>query len=554
MKNADDENAYVFQDYLNMDSGSFNTNKHLFNSTYNIVGVVNDDIQYCTNAETLGSENGHCLPVNGKKAGDLFKVDGGTVKLKSKVVMKSIGGPRHMIKLTTSTGCFVYYKVYIFPDTGDLISAEAQLSDTNSIIENLAFPYQSLTNNGLNPLFELKIYDNVFCAIRDECRLAPTSAGRSFCLGGTGENAKPLDLWTVTATNSGKLIDPKIVGGEVIEVKDDPVVEMARFWYSKDESGVFQKFAPGDPFCTISVQFAWSSFDAVSLADDTSLTEILSIDKISISGAFNNVLLANADITNRAEFKPKSFTEFAQFETTRITENVDIADVNDLPAIFVDDTSCTSYTECKATLGDKHSITVDYDACKNKDVLLTIGTDISIIDGDRLINAPVSLDSGSFSSSTFELSGDEIKCKSALSPGEHSFTLTAKEDDRDDRSSSLTVVVNVNAPPVDWDAIIDLPEITGFYEYIDAPSYVRNIEDNSAFKIDINAPGQEVILILKTPGFTLTEKNELLKTGGSSSTRATVSLNAKLLLRENGFIIAEEDAYLLGDFNIEGML
>jgi hypothetical protein len=135
--------------------------------------------------------------------------------------MKSIGGPRHMIKLTTPTGCFVYYKVYIFPDTGDLISAEAQLSDTNSIIENLAFPYQSLTNNGLNPLFELKIYDNVFCAIRDECRLSGSK-----CLGGTGNNAKPLDLWTVTAGNSGKLIDPKIVGGEVIEVKDDPVVEL----------------------------------------------------------------------------------------------------------------------------------------------------------------------------------------------------------------------------------------------------------------------------------------------------------------------------------------
>jgi hypothetical protein len=461
--------------------------------------------------------------------------------------MKSIGGPRHMIKLTTTTGCFVYYKVYIFPDTGDLITAEAQLSDTNSILEHLELPTQSLTNNGLNPLFELKIYDNVFCAIRDECRL---SGG--ICLGGTGENAEPLDLWTVTATNSRKLVDPKILGGDVIEVKENGVDEMARFWYSKDESGVFQKFAPRDPFCTISVQFAWSSFDGVSLADDTSLAEILSIDKISIGGAFNNSLLANADITNRAEFNTDKFTKFTQFETTAITKNVDIADVNDLPAIFVDDTSCTSYTECKATLGDKHSITVEYDECKNKDVLLTIGTDIFIVDGDRLINAPVSLDSGSFSSSTFELSGDEIKCKSALSPGEHSFTLTAKEDDREDRSSSLTVVVNVNAPPVDWDAIIDLPEITGFYEYIDAPSYVRNIEDNSPFKININAPtAQELILILKTSGFTLTENNELLKTGGSSSTRATVSLVAKLLLRENSFIIAEEDAYLLGDFNIE---
>ena len=176
--NADKKIAKVFQDYLNMDRGSISVNEHQFDRAFNVVDVVNDDIEYCTNAETLGSENGHCLPVNGTKADELFEVVGasgglgGTVKLKSKVDMKSIGGPRHMIKLNTTTGCFVYYKVYIFPDTGDLISAEAQLSDTNSIIENLALPTLSLTNNGLNPAFELKIYDNIFCAIRDECRLS----------------------------------------------------------------------------------------------------------------------------------------------------------------------------------------------------------------------------------------------------------------------------------------------------------------------------------------------------------------------------------------------
>ena len=81
--NADNEIAYVFQDYLNMHHGSYGVNKHPFNSVFNVVGVVNDDIEYCTNAETLGNENGHCLPVGWIKADELFEVDGGTVRLKA---------------------------------------------------------------------------------------------------------------------------------------------------------------------------------------------------------------------------------------------------------------------------------------------------------------------------------------------------------------------------------------------------------------------------------------------------------------------------------------
>ena len=62
----------------------------------------------------LGSENSpQCETVVGIKANELFEVVGRTVKLKSKVDMKTIGGPRHMIKLIPDTGCFVYYKVYI---------------------------------------------------------------------------------------------------------------------------------------------------------------------------------------------------------------------------------------------------------------------------------------------------------------------------------------------------------------------------------------------------------------------------------------------------------
>ncbi|CBY21602.1 unnamed protein product [Oikopleura dioica] len=530
-----------------MDRGSINTNKHLFNSTYNIVDVVNDDIEYCTNEEVLGSESGRCetIPV---KADSLFKVDGGTVKLISQVEMKTIGGPRHMIKLKTSGDCFVYYKVYIFPDTAIPITAEAELSDRNSILELISLPTQSLTNNGLNPLFELKIYDNVFCAIRDECRLFD-----GVCLGGNSMDAKPLDLWSVNATNSGDLVNPKIVDGEIIEVKANAVDEMGRFWYSKDESNAFQKFHPETPLCTVSVEFDWRTFDAKSLAGDVNLTETLSIDKISIHGAFQNVLLANADIGHRVRFNTESpkiqSAMFSQFATPPIIESVAIADVNDLPAIFVMDSNCTSYTACIATIGDQHSITVEYNDCKNSEVLLEIGTDIFIIDGDRNRTDSVSLDS-SFPSTSFDLDGNKIKCKSALPPGEHSFTLKAKETNRDDRSSYLSVVVTVNDPVIDWNSIIDLTKNTGPYEYIDAPSYVRNIEDQTAFIIDVYPPpDQEVILILDTPGFTLTENNELLKTGASSASQ-DVTLIAKLFLLENDAIIAQEIPYILGTFNI----
>ena len=55
---ADNKIASAFEDYLNMDRGSNFTSKYLFDNVFNVVGVVNDDIKYCTNAEVLGSRVG----------------------------------------------------------------------------------------------------------------------------------------------------------------------------------------------------------------------------------------------------------------------------------------------------------------------------------------------------------------------------------------------------------------------------------------------------------------------------------------------------------------
>ena len=550
VENWDNSIAFVFKDYLNLHYYRSGIPPHQFDlsSAFNIVGVVNDDIEYCTNKEVLGSEPGHCDTVSGIKASDLFYVDRGTVRLKLEVKMKTIGGPRHMIKLITNKAdnCFVYYKTFIFPSSK--LAAEAELADSNKILEHIGLPMESLTNNGLNPIFDVKIYDNVFCAIRDECRFAYGYCHGDF--GGSNPQVKPLDFLTVSTSFSGDLINAKIVSGPIIGYSENPNDEMTRFWYSKNKFDEWEKFSPGQPFCKISVQFEWYNFEAKSLADNTSLTEKILIENMSVHGLFENSLLVEAEEVFDM-FEPILYQKYA-LEISTITEEVAIADVDDLPAIFVSDKNCRSYSDCRANIGDKLSIGVSYEDCKYNNVLLTVGIDIFVIDGDRGIDNPnvgyKLLENSKFGS----FSG--VRCFSALPPGDHSFTLRADQNDREDRSSYLSVEVIIAQPTLDWDSIINLPDATKTYEYYDSLSYVRNSEDASKFLISVSPPfGQEVIVLLTTPGFALIENNELLKTAENISLQK-VSLFARLYLLENGSIIASDNSYDLGQFNIQGQI
>ena len=111
--NKPDAIARVFKDYKDLHK-SFTANKYDLDSSFNIDSVVDEPIYYCTNNQVLGSESGHCDATT-EMAGTYFTVEAGTLKLRSSIDMKLIGGPRHMIKLKKAgSNCFVYYKVFIF--------------------------------------------------------------------------------------------------------------------------------------------------------------------------------------------------------------------------------------------------------------------------------------------------------------------------------------------------------------------------------------------------------------------------------------------------------
>ncbi|CAG5104779.1 Oidioi.mRNA.OKI2018_I69.chr1.g1533.t1.cds [Oikopleura dioica] len=552
--------ARVFKNYNDMHEGFYADKFDLDLNTFNIESVVDGRISYCTNNPALGSESGHCTEIQpAQLAQNYFYVDSGSLKLSNAVDMKLIGGPRHMIKLKTTSNCFIYYKVFIFPDPSQPLAGEISLLDStpsNRILEHLGLPTSSLINNGFDPLFKLDIYDNVFCAIRDECRIS-----NGICLYSSTDLSEKVaaDMWGISTTST-EFGNPKIVSGPKIELgqsstKEASLAEMAKRWYSQDDSGNWLRFAPQSPFCTIDVQFDWISYPGSTLVDDVNKKEILTIDDVNIEGAFQNILLADANISSNLYFQYEAYAREHPTEIESYFQDlVGIQDVDDLPAIFVEDQSCQSYLDCISTIGDQFEIFQSYENCKTGETLLTMNTDLFVVDGDRQIDN-TNVDYELLPSASFELSGSAISCATALSPGKHEFTLKAVQDDREDRTSYLTVVVTIEDPDVDWSTIITTPDDTANYEYIDAPSYVRNTEDQSVFKLSIPVfppAGQEVILLSKTPGYIFTDSFELLKTGGSSTTFSdTVDLVVQVLLLENGAVIAREDDLSLGVFNIE---
>ncbi|CAG5103120.1 Oidioi.mRNA.OKI2018_I69.chr1.g625.t1.cds [Oikopleura dioica] len=523
--------------------------------TFGIVALVDEPIKYCTNNPALGSESGHCEEIQPKQmTSDFFYFDGGSLKLKNYVDMKLLGGPRHMIKLGTSGGCFVYYKVFIFPSFD--LNVDISLVDktpNNRILEHLEMPTSSLINNGLNPLFKMDIFDNVFCAIRDECRL-----DKGACQNYDTDLSKKvaIDLWDVISS-SIHFKNARIVSGPKIELaknssEEAGLAEMAKRWYLQDESGNWLKIAPQSPLCTITIQLDWYMYQAITLIDNINKQETLFIEYVSIQGAFQNVLLADADISFNRNFDGNLLaTRNRTSIRSLFYDDVEIQDVDDLPAIFVIDQSCQSYFDC--VIIDKLLINQTFEACKDGEALLTMNSDLFVVDGDRQINSR-SVRYEVLQSRSFELFGSAISCTAALSPGQHEFTMKAVQDNRIDRTSYLTVAVTIAEPVVNWTSIVTTPVKSAEFEILGSPSFVMNTQDHSAFKLDISPPadGQEVILISKTPGFTFTDRFELLYTGRRNFLLSnSIDLVVQILLVENDAVIAREDSFSLGIFNIE---
>ena len=57
-------------------------------------------------------------------AASLFEISDSKLKLKQDVDMKTIGGPRHQIQLTTKQGCTVLSRIIILPNESSASQAE----------------------------------------------------------------------------------------------------------------------------------------------------------------------------------------------------------------------------------------------------------------------------------------------------------------------------------------------------------------------------------------------------------------------------------------------
>ena len=312
-------------------TGANSAEYKIFNTVDNhITAIENTQIRICKNNNENPSDS-QCQDNDGANqfaesatgesllAQSVFEIVDGQIRIKESVNLKSWGGPRHELILSTDVQCTVTLRLFISPreDSGGRTVPEISFlaQDDVCIVDNLKLPSCSVRNNGVPLEFVVNEYDNIVCLYTE---LYSVQGGYP-------------QLYFYTVDNMSVQFE-----GVDFEVSDIIRIEGPTM-YSNDQYNDAVKnmnsfYLPNDPKCTFTVYTSVVSVDAIQYENIKSGELNIAVE---IIGRVNQFYL-KSQITDY----DISIAETATAELN-LLQDTTVYDINDMPPIFLDGITCT---------------------------------------------------------------------------------------------------------------------------------------------------------------------------------------------------------------------
>jgi hypothetical protein len=407
-----------------------------------------------------------------------------------------------VLMTNTPTDCTVRLRLFITPAEDNIdTQTTPELSFTDStvdscIVDNLQIPSCAVKTNGIPVEFTVNEYDNIVCLYSS---LTPESNYYYY-----------YDINSIGITfdaDSLELSDPVLVNGITA--------------YDQDYSTIIQDmdsfYEPNEPKCSFYFTSSITGAAAIQYEDIKSgMVSITAQSQARINSWYASGAGGDADVSNAK----------TAVSTVNLDSDTNVYDVNDMPPVFIDGTSCT---EAMLLLGQCVAAPivreVTRNECQSGAQIIKIGQDISVKDGDTGITPPPAI-TLTTDTTDFDFDGTTLSCpggENAPELGHYVFNLIATEDDNQWRYSSLAVSVTIIDDPYTIEDIVTPPDSNLMY-IVSAygPAFVYDTTDSNVMTFQTSLPaGVEVKLSSNDNDFAIDNQGRVIYVGSPESYRGT---------------------------------